>query len=116
MKQFNYTEDVKNDVVQYIKRMQNELSIDWTDEDEVLEACRDDRVFTGYGDIQRVTDNMDLLDEALFDQCFTTDEAQKFVGKCVLEGDWKSLDETIREYVLLDAVRLAMRELGLWDN
>lgn len=116
MKNFDYTEDVKNDVVRYINRMQNELSIDWTDEDEVLEACRDDRVFAGYGDIQRVTDNMDLLVEAFINLHYTLDEAQKFVGTCVLEGDWKSLDETIREYVLLDAVRLAMQELGLWDN
>ncbi len=111
MKKFDYTQDVKEEVSQFIRKYYARVDdIDWTDEDEVAEAFTTEGFVKGYACYSdEVLENIDLLEQAL--EIYTEDGASRFVGECVLSGTWEYLDGAIREYVLLDATRLAISEL-----
>lgn len=120
---YNYHEEAKNSVLDYIEENKELLADTFEDKDE-LEQFLNDTLFTddsvtgnasGSFTFNRwtaqeyVTENIDLLKEACDE--FGTDA--ETVGDWFLSEDWETMDVTIRCYVLGSAIAEALEEIEL---
>ncbi len=104
---YNYLEEMKNDVMEYIN---NEIDLSNYEDRDELEQFLNDELFTvdsvtgnasgsyTFNRVQAslyVLDNMDLLQEAIREFCIDSETvADKF-----LSDDWEYFDVTIRCYI-----------------
>lgn len=118
---YNYYEEVKESVMDYIN---NEINLeDYEDKDE-LEQFLNDELFTSdsvtgnasgsftfnrWTAQEYVAENIDLLKEACDE--FGTDA--ETVGNWFLSEEWEAMDVTIRCYVLGSAIADALEEIEL---
>lgn len=118
---YNYYEEVKESVMNYIN---NEINLeDYEDKDE-LEQFLNDELFTSdsvtgnasgsftfnrWTAQEYVAENIDLLKEACDE--FGTDAGT--VGNWFLSEEWETMDVTIRCYVLGSAIADALEEIEL---
>ena len=116
---YDYLLEMVEDVVNYIE---NEIELkNFSDRDE-LESYLNDELFTedsvtgnasgsytgsSYQAKEYVTDNMDLLNDAVTEFCVDSDT----VGEKFLDEDWEYFDVTIRCYLLGQAISNALDEL-----
>ena len=116
---YDYLEEMVDDVVNYIE---NEIELDNFSDREDLESYLNDNLFnedsvTGnasgsytFSSCQAeeyVTDNMDLLNDAVTEFCIDRDT----VGEKFLNEDWEYFDVTIRCYLLGQAISEALDRL-----
>lgn len=116
---YNYNEEIKNDVLNYIK---NEINFSEFEDLEELEQSLNDDLWTadsitgnasGSYTFNRcqaqgyVSDNLDLLKEACEE--FGTDKAT--IGEKFLDSDFEWMDVTIRCYLLGQAISEALEEV-----
>ena len=119
MTNYNYLENIKADVKEYID---NEINLkDFSDREELEEKLNDtlwinDSVtgnasgsytFNSYKAMEYVLDNMDLLEE----MCGEFGVDNETIGKKFLEGAWEWMDVSIRCYLLGQAISEALDEI-----
>lgn len=118
---YNYLEEMKNDVMEYIN---NEIDLSNYEDRDELEQFLNDELFTvdsvtgnasgsyTFNRVQAslyVLDNMDLLQEAIIEFCIDSETvADKF-----LSDDWEYFDVTIRCYLLGQAIAEALDEMDI---
>lgn len=118
---YNYLEEMKNDVMEYIN---NEIDLSNYEDRDELEQFLNDELFTvdsvtgnasgsyTFNRVQAslyVLDNMDLLQEAIRGFCIDSETvADKF-----LSDDWEYFDVTIRCYLLGQAIAEALDEMDI---
>lgn len=118
---YNYLEEMKNDVMEYIN---NEIDLSNYEDRDELEQFLNDELFTvdsvtgnasgsyTFNRVQAslyVLDNMDLLQEAIREFCIDSETvADKF-----LSDDWEYFDVTIRCYLLWQAIAEALDEMDI---
>ena len=121
---YDYVKAMTEDIINYVN--DNITLSDYDNKDDLFEALNDDMwaedEITGNGcygyddnDVvkQYVSDNADLLREALQEFCTPFDE----IAKRFLDGDYKYFDCTIRCYVLGWAIDEAIKQLDVnFDN
>lgn len=116
---YNYREEIKNDILEYIR---NEIDFSEFDSLEELEEKLNDELWTvdsvtgnasGSYTFNRwtakeyVTDNMDDCKDALKEFCTSSETvAEKFPDE-----DWEYFDVTIRCYLLGECIAAAMEEI-----
>lgn len=118
---YNYLEEMKNDVMEYIN---NEINLADYEDREELEQFLNDELFTvdsvtgnasGSYTFNRwqakeyVEDNMDELQSAINEFCINSETvADKFLSE-----DWEYFDVTIRCYLLGQAIAEALDEIDI---
>lgn len=118
---YNYLEEMKNDVMEYIN---NEINLADYEDREELEQFLNDELFTvdsvtgnasGSYTFNRwqakeyVEDNMDELQSAINEFCINSETvADKFLSE-----DWEYFDVTIRCYLLEQAIAEALDEIDI---
>lgn len=120
MKKYNYYEEVKNDVLNYIN--ENEISLsNYEDLEDMEETLRDtmwavDSVTgnaSGSYTFNRleargyVVENLELLSEACSELCIPSET----VGDKLMDEEWEWMDVIIRCYVLDVAISDALEEI-----
>ena len=117
---YNYLESMKDDIREYIitdelkkeiredreeveQRLNDELWID----DSITGNASGSYYCNSYKAQEAVTDNSDLLREALTEFCTEPGE----IAKRFLEGDWEYFDVTIRCYLLGSAISEVLDEI-----
>lgn len=125
---YDYKEEVKNDVIDYINEnwKTEEIKKEFSSVEEFEEKLNDDcwisDSVTGnasgsyfcnsYKSMEYVTDNMELLEEMCNN--FGIDDAE--IGRKFLKGNWEWMDVSIRCYVLGSAISDALEELEIDDD
>ena len=119
MTNYNYLENIKADVKEYID---NEINLkDFSDREELEEKLNDDLwtedsitgnasgsyTFNRFQAQEYVTDNMDLLEE----MCEEFGVGAETIGQKFLDCEWEWMDVSIRCYLLGQAISEVLDEM-----
>lgn len=119
MRNYDYLENIKEDIENYIEEHREKL--DFSDRDELEQELNDslwieDSVtgnasgsytFNSYKAQKYVSDNLDLLNDA----CEEFDVDGDTIGTKFLAGEWEWMDVTIRCYLLGQAIREVLDDI-----
>ena len=119
MRNYDYLENIKEDIENYIEEHREEL--DFSDRDELEQGLNDslwieDSVtgnasgsytFNSYKAQEYVSDNLDLLNDA----CEEFGVDGDTIGTKFLAGEWEWMDVTIRCYLLGQAIREVLDDI-----
>ena len=121
MTNYDYREEMKKDIMEYLNDNYPDIQVTPDNRDEWSEKLNDELwiadsvtgngsgsyTFNSYKAKEHVTDNMELCTEALQEFCTDLkDVAEKFLGE-----NWEYFDVTIRCYLLGEMIETVLDEL-----